>query len=154
VLGRRRARRERASATHSSTPPKQARVVVPLVDSSGLWLGTRAKPHGADLMGNAPADWRGRVPWMLSGQRISSALPWYRGAAGGPMECGSAALCQLVEAKRRSRSSLEKPARVDAPCSSVSYFYILAHSKTNQAGVERPEDIKPLVGSAAVAMSA
>jgi integrase len=35
-----------------------------------------------------------------------------------------------------------------------SYLYTLAHSKTNQAGVERPEDVKPLVGSAAQAMQA
>jgi integrase len=33
-----------------------------------------------------------------------------------------------------------------------SYLYTLAHSKTNQAGAERPEDVKPLVGSAAQAM--
>ena len=35
-----------------------------------------------------------------------------------------------------------------------SYLYTLAHSKTNQAGAERPEDVKPLVGSAAQAMQA
>ena len=35
-----------------------------------------------------------------------------------------------------------------------SCLYTLAHSKTNQAGAERPEDVKPLVGSAAQAMQA
>ena len=35
-----------------------------------------------------------------------------------------------------------------------SYLYTLTHSKTNQAGAERPEDVKPLVGSAAQAMQA
>ena len=38
--------------------------------------------------------------------------------------------------------------------SAHSYLYTLAHSKTNQAGAERPEDVKPLVGSAALAMQA
>jgi hypothetical protein len=34
------------------------------------------------------------------------------------------------------------------------YVYTLTHSKTNQAGAERPEDVKPLVGVAALAMQA
>ena len=33
-----------------------------------------------------------------------------------------------------------------------SYLYTLADSKTNQAGAERPEDVKPLVGNTAQAM--
>lgn len=32
------------------------------------------------------------------------------------------------------------------------YLYTMAHSKTNQSGVARPEDVKPLVGTAAEAM--
>ena len=36
--------------------------------------------------------------------------------------------------------------------SARSCLYTLAHSKTNQAGAQRPEDVKPLVGSAAQAM--
>jgi integrase len=53
--------------------------------------------------------------------------------------------------RRRSEvaaATLENLRRVDAK----SYLYTLAHSKTNQAGADRPEDVKPLVGSAAVAM--
>ncbi|CAN7749453.1 site-specific integrase [Variovorax sp. LjRoot84] len=53
--------------------------------------------------------------------------------------------------RRRSEvaaATLENLQRVDAK----SYLYTLAHSKTNQAGAERPEDVKPLVGSAALAM--
>ncbi|KWT70563.1 Tyrosine recombinase XerD (plasmid) [Variovorax sp. WDL1] len=53
--------------------------------------------------------------------------------------------------RRRSEvasATLENLQRVDAR----SYLYTLAHSKTNQAGAERPEDVKPLVGSAAQAM--
>lgn len=53
--------------------------------------------------------------------------------------------------RRRSEvaaATLENLRRIDAN----SYLYTLTHSKTNQAGVERPEDVKPLVGSAALAM--
>jgi integrase len=53
--------------------------------------------------------------------------------------------------RRRSEvaaATLENLRRVDAK----SYLYTLAHSKTNQAGADRPEDVKPLVGSAAAAM--
>ncbi|RZL92636.1 MAG: hypothetical protein EOP82_09640 [Variovorax sp.] len=55
--------------------------------------------------------------------------------------------------RRRSEvaaATMENLRRVDAR----SYLYTLAHSKTNQPGVERPEDVKPLVGSAAAAMAA
>ena len=51
--------------------------------------------------------------------------------------------------RRRSEvaaATLENLRRVDAK----SYLYTLTHSKTNQAGAERPEDVKPLVGSAAL----
>ena len=53
--------------------------------------------------------------------------------------------------RRRSEvasASLENLQRVDAE----SFVYTLAHSKTNQRGDLRPEDVKPLVGSAAAAM--
>lgn len=72
-------------------------VFVPLVNPGGLWLGTRANPNGVDLMRNAPVESVERVPYLLGGQRLSAALPWYRGAQGAPMECESAALCRIVE---------------------------------------------------------
>lgn len=53
--------------------------------------------------------------------------------------------------RRRSEvasSTLDKLHRVDAQ----SFVYTLAHSKSNQRGEERPEDVKPLVGTAADAM--
>jgi hypothetical protein len=74
-------------------------VFVPLVNPGGVWLGTRANPNGVDLMRNAPVQARDRVPYLVGGQRISAALPWYRGREGMPMECESAALCGLVEAE-------------------------------------------------------
>ena len=59
--------------------------------------------------------------------------------------------------RRRSEvagATLENLRRVDARSSSVAYVYTLTHSKTNQSGQDRPEDVKPLVGTAALAMQA
>jgi len=69
---------------------------VPLVNPGGLACATRANPNGVDLMRNAPIDATEPVPWLIGGQRISAALPWYRGAPGAPMERESAALCAVV----------------------------------------------------------
>ena len=59
--------------------------------------------------------------------------------------------------RRRSEvagATLENLRRVDARSSSVAYVYTLTHSKTNQSGQDRPEDVKPLAGTAALAMQA
>ena len=73
-------------------------VFMPLVNPGGLWLGTRANPQGVDLMRNAPQDDTvGRVPFLVGGQRLSAALPWYRSPAGAPMQAESQALCEVVE---------------------------------------------------------
>ncbi len=72
-------------------------VFMPLVNPGGLWLGTRANPSGVDLMRNAPIEATEPVPWLLSGHRLSPALPWYRGPHGAPMEAESQALCWLVD---------------------------------------------------------
>ncbi|MDM4765576.1 M14 family zinc carboxypeptidase [Pelomonas sp. SE-A7] len=69
----------------------------PLVNPGGLLLGTRANPRGVDLMRNSPVSADERAPALVGGQRISSRLPWYRGAAGEAMELESAALCRFVE---------------------------------------------------------
>lgn len=78
-------------------------VFMPVVNPGGLLLGTRANPNGVDLMRNAPVESAERVPWGVGGQRLSASLPWYRGAAGAPMETESAALCGLVEDQLLSR---------------------------------------------------
>jgi hypothetical protein len=78
-------------------------VFVPLVNPGGLWLGTRANPRGVDLMRNAPVESTERVPYLIGGQRISAALPWYRGAKEAQMECESAALCRIVETELLGR---------------------------------------------------
>ena len=78
-------------------------VFMPLVNPGGYWRGTRANPNGVDLMRNAPVDAPERAATLIGGQRISAALPWYRGVAGAAMECESAALCSVVEAELLSR---------------------------------------------------
>jgi hypothetical protein len=80
-------------------------VFMPLVNPAGLWLGTRANPNGVDLMRNAPVDATERVPSWIGGQRISASLPWYRGAAGAPMEGESASLCALARSELLGRPS-------------------------------------------------
>jgi hypothetical protein len=74
-------------------------VFMPLVNPGGLERGTRANPNGVDLMRNAPLDADGPVPWLVGGQRIGAALPWYRGPAGAALEPESRALCGVVEAE-------------------------------------------------------
>ncbi len=71
-------------------------VFVPLLNPGGLSLGTRANPSGVDLMRNAPIEAREDVPFLVGGQRFSSALPWYRGPLEAPMEAEGTALCQLI----------------------------------------------------------
>jgi hypothetical protein len=78
-------------------------VFMPVVNPGGLWRGTRANPNGVDLMRNAPVDAADGVPFLIGGQRISAALPWYRGAEGMPMEAESRALCEVVEAELLAR---------------------------------------------------
>lgn len=79
-------------------------VFMPLVNPGGLWLGTRANPQGVDLMRNAPLEASRPVPFLIGGQRLSSALPWYRGPEGAPMQPESQALCDVVEQELTCRS--------------------------------------------------
>lgn len=88
-------------------------VFMPLVNPGGLWQGTRANPHGVDLMRNAPVEAVEPVPFMIGGHRISSGLPWFRGYTGAPMEAEGAALCAFVE-----REMLGRPFSVAVDCHS------------------------------------
>lgn len=72
-------------------------VFMPLVNPGGMLRRTRANPAGVDLMRNAPVDAEGQVPFLLGGQRLSAALPWYRGRRGEPMQPEALALCRVVE---------------------------------------------------------
>jgi hypothetical protein len=78
-------------------------VFMPVINPVGLWRGTRANAHGVDLMRNAPVDAAESVPFLIGGQRISAALPWYRGAANGAMETESRAVCEVVEQELLAR---------------------------------------------------
>ena len=78
-------------------------VFMPLINPAGTWLGTRANPQGVDLMRNAPIEAQDRVPFMVGGQRLSAALPWYRGVAGAPMQPEAQAVCEVVEAELLGR---------------------------------------------------
>lgn len=78
-------------------------VFMPVVNPGGMAQSTRANPNGVDLMRNAPVDADHAVPFMIGGQRQSNRLPWYRGAAGAPMEAESRALCAVVEAELSAR---------------------------------------------------
>jgi hypothetical protein len=78
-------------------------VFMPLVNPAGMRANTRANANGVDLMRNAPVQSRERVAFLLGGQRWSRSLPWYRGAAGAPMEPESEALCAVVREELLSR---------------------------------------------------
>jgi hypothetical protein len=78
-------------------------VFMPIVNPGGMARATRANPNGVDLMRNAPVQASDPVPFMVGGQRRSARLPWYRGAAGAPMEIESAALCRIVEEELLAR---------------------------------------------------
>lgn len=79
-------------------------VFMPMVNPGGMWLNTRANPNGIDLMRNAPLCSRESVPFLLGGQRLSPALPWYRGEEGKPMQDEAQALCDVVMDELCSRS--------------------------------------------------
>ena len=72
-------------------------VFMPIVNPRGLARATRANPNGDDLMRNASVQAGEGVPFLLGGQRLSAALPWYRGPVGAPMEAESRAVCEVVE---------------------------------------------------------
>lgn len=78
-------------------------VFMPLVNPGGMWRGTRANPHGVDLMRNSPQESQEGVPFLVGGQRISARLPWYRGAAGREMEVENQAVCEVVGAELLAR---------------------------------------------------
>jgi hypothetical protein len=71
--------------------------ILPVLNPAGMARGTRSNARGVDLMRNAPGAGGGPVTWLVGGQRISRWLPWYRGAAGAPMEPEAAALVEWVE---------------------------------------------------------
>lgn len=77
---------------------EQARLVsMPLINPGGMFLGRRSNPRGVDLMRNAPVEAMGQPARFIGGHRLSNRLPWYRGAAGRPMEPEAQALVDFVK---------------------------------------------------------
>jgi len=52
--------------------------VLPIINPVGLFLNRRSNGRGVDLMRNAPIDSQ-QGSFLVSGQRFSPRLPWYRG---------------------------------------------------------------------------
>lgn len=78
-------------------------VFMPIVNPGGMALGTRANPHGVDLMRNAPVEAHDPVPFLVGGQRMSAGLPWYRGPKGQPMEIENQVVCEVVKSELLTR---------------------------------------------------
>lgn len=78
---------------------QECRIVsIPLINPAGMAMHSRANPNGVDLMRNAPINSDADNPtFLVSGHRLSSKLPWYRGQEGQPMEKESQALVSFCE---------------------------------------------------------
>ncbi|MBL7664030.1 MAG: DUF2817 domain-containing protein [Bacteriovoracaceae bacterium] len=62
-------------------------IAIPILNPAGTAYHWRCNPNGVDLMRNAPVEADpDDTTWLLSGHRISNALPWYRGKEQAPME--------------------------------------------------------------------
>lgn len=76
---------------------KDFRIVsIPIVNPGGMHLNTRSNPNGVDIMRNAPIDATGDLKWLVSGHRLSSRLPWYRGRESSKMELETTTLIEFV----------------------------------------------------------
>lgn len=71
-------------------------IFMPMVNPGGILKKSRCNPNGVDIMRNAPIDAKEKVPFMIGGQRLSAALPWYRGKIDSQMEAETIALCEVV----------------------------------------------------------
>lgn len=78
-------------------------VFMPLINPGGMLRATRCNLRGVDLMRNSPVEAHAHVPFLVGGQRLSPALPWYRGQAGAEMEAENLALCKAVQTHLLSR---------------------------------------------------
>jgi hypothetical protein len=72
-------------------------VSIPLLNPGGMAFGWRANPNGVDLMRNAPVEAdKENLPFLVSGQRFSNKIPWFRGEEGQPMEVEAQSLVNFV----------------------------------------------------------
>lgn len=71
---------------------------IPILNPGGMAHFTRSNPRGVDLMRNSPVESDApNRPALVGGHRLSSRLPWFRGAEGEPMEVESQALVDFVK---------------------------------------------------------
>jgi len=71
-------------------------VSIPMVNPGGLFLSRRSNPNGVDVMRNAPVESDERGYRLVSGQKISPRIPWYRGNPEKP-ERETKALINFVD---------------------------------------------------------
>ncbi len=75
-------------------------ICIPVLNPAGTAHHWRCNPNGVDLMRNAPVDADpDEVTWLLSGHRVSTSLPWYRGTEGAPMEIETQAIYDFFKAE-------------------------------------------------------
>ena len=72
-------------------------ISIPIVNPAGMLFHRRSNLNGVDLMRNAPQDAMENIHYPVSGHRISSRLPWYRGRKGEDMELEALALTQFCQ---------------------------------------------------------
>lgn len=71
-------------------------IFYPMANPVGMYRGTRSNGNGVDLMRNAPIDAEiGAFP-LVGGHRLSSRLPWYRGASASALEIETEVLCNFI----------------------------------------------------------
>lgn len=80
-------------------------ISIPLINPWGMYHHRRSNANDVDLMRNAPVKALEKKKFLLSGQRITTKLPWYQGEENAPMEKELQALvdyCKehIFEAKR------------------------------------------------------
>ena len=83
--------------TYQALLDKVTIVSIPILNPAGMSLHRRSNLNGVDLMRNAPQDAMENIQYPVSGQRLSSRLPWYRGKKGEEMEAEALALTQFLQ---------------------------------------------------------
>lgn len=75
---------------------------VPTVNPWGIIRKKRSNPQGVDLMRNAPVEAVGKITPLVGGQRLTSALPWFRGHASAGLAPEARALIETCQAEIES----------------------------------------------------